>query len=254
MKATIHKGIINVPVKLTPTTKESYYTSGLNQFCMKCGGRVRQKKFCEKEGRELSNDEITKGFVIDKKSETAVMFTKEELGNMESEDNYMIELYDFKQLSDKQMISFLIFARKSYYVDADNKKVESIFEMFKCAIEQENSVALVKLTNRSKEHLGYMFVFSEVLYFVEIPFSESINSFEARKYKVNEKDVGYAREFIKANLGETDVSQIENKQKAKMNEIIARKMRGEAITFEADVGKIETESNPFQMALKNEGA
>jgi DNA end-binding protein Ku len=246
MKATIHQGIINVPVKLTPTIKESYYGTGLNQFCIKCNGRVRYKKVCENEGTELTSDDITKGYMLDK--EKAVVFTKEELANLESENNYMIELFGFKKLSDKELIGNLIFARKSYYVDTANKKVAGIFQMFKSAIEQEEAVGVVKLTNRSCEHLGYLLVANGVLYFVEMPFGESVKEFKAVTYKTSEKDIGIARQYIGQNSSEIDIGSIVNTQKERTEKLIEQKIKGEPINIEVSVGNVE--GNPFEIALQ----
>ena len=187
MKATIHQGIINVPVKLTPTITESYYGTGFNQFHIEDNGSVGYVKICKKCNKELKAEDITKGYMVDR--ETAVVFSKEELSALDNENNYMIELLGFKRLSDKELINTLVFARKSYFVDTADKKVAGIFQMFKSAIEQEGVVSAVKLTNRNCEHLGYLLVSDKILYFVELPFNESKKGFELEDYKVKESDV-----------------------------------------------------------------
>ena len=198
----------------------------------------------------MSADEITKGYMVDK--EHAVIFTKEELEKLESENNYLIEMFGFKKLTEKQLISSLILARKSYYVDTADKKVSGIFQMFKSAIEQENATALVKLTNRNCEHLGYLLVANGVLYFVEMPFAESVREFKAEQYKTAEKDIQIARQYINSNMNELLLGEIENTQKERIRELIEKKLKGEPIEVEISVGKIDTTKNPFAMELSKE--
>jgi DNA end-binding protein Ku len=247
MKAIIKQGLITIGVKLNPTIKSSYYDSGFNQFCTKCNGKVRYKKVCETEDRELQAEEITKGYVVSK--EQKVIFTKEELKLLDSDNNYVIELYGFSKIPKEQLTSMFIFAIKSYYIDTADSKTSKTFEMFKEGLKREDVVGIVKLTSRNKEHCGVVVVINDILFFVELPFKDSINSFKKESYKVSEKDVEITQNYIKENINNIDLFSLENTQKQRINDIIEKKLKGEVIEVEISKSE-EVVENPFAIALK----
>ena len=62
-KSAISIGLIFVPVSLSKTTRETGIS--FNQLCKDDGSRVKYKKVCMKCGKEVSNDDIVKGFEIE---------------------------------------------------------------------------------------------------------------------------------------------------------------------------------------------
>ena len=88
---SISFGLINVPVRLYPATRSRDVR--FNQLHETDGSRIRQRKICEVEDKEVPANEIVKGFEISKG--TYITLTDEELEAMKPESSHSVELEEF---------------------------------------------------------------------------------------------------------------------------------------------------------------
>ncbi len=85
-KSAISVGLLYIPVGLYKTTKD--ISVSFNQLCKDTHERVRQKKICPSCNKEVTSDEIIKGYEYEKGK--YVTFTEDELEknkNKERQDN-----------------------------------------------------------------------------------------------------------------------------------------------------------------------
>jgi DNA end-binding protein Ku len=76
-QGSISFGLVNIPVKLYTATNSREYV--FNQLCQN-GHRIRYKKWCPEEEREVPYSEIKKGYEIQK--DNYIVFEKEELNKV----------------------------------------------------------------------------------------------------------------------------------------------------------------------------
>src|ERR671938_596020 len=106
-KGSISFGLVNIPIQVFSATQKEEYTS-FNQLCDK-GHKIKYKKWCPVEEREVQWSEIKKGYVISE---------KEDLEKIKLKTTNTIELKEF--IESEQFDP--IFIEKNYYVGPETGK------------------------------------------------------------------------------------------------------------------------------------
>ncbi|MFD9800990.1 Ku protein, partial [Streptomyces sp. NPDC059071] len=57
-------GLVSVPISLEPATES--HSVAFRQIHLEDGGRIRYRKYCERDGQELSEDQIGKAYEVTK--------------------------------------------------------------------------------------------------------------------------------------------------------------------------------------------
>ncbi|HEX9400398.1 MAG TPA: Ku protein [Anaeromyxobacter sp.] len=137
-------GLVNVPVKLftAVTQKEVHF----NMLHAKDGARIRMKRFCSAEDREVPYEEIVKGFEIGK--ERYVTITEEELAALDPKATRTIEIRDFVDLADIDPI----FYESTYYLVPD-KTAAKAYRLLVDAMRHKGKVAIASFVLRTREAL-----------------------------------------------------------------------------------------------------
>lgn len=91
-KGFLRLSLVTCPVALYPATSESEKIS-FNQLNRKTGHRIRYLKVDADTGEEVANEDIVKGYMLDK--ETFVEVSKEELEEVALESTRTIDIDEF---------------------------------------------------------------------------------------------------------------------------------------------------------------
>ena len=111
--ANVSFGLVSIPVKLFSAANTSSGIS-FNLLHAKCGSRVKQQYICPKENNiVVPREEMRKGYEFSK--DQYVLFTDEELKNLEEESTQTIEVTEFVPVSAIDPIYF----DKAYYLGPD---------------------------------------------------------------------------------------------------------------------------------------
>jgi DNA end-binding protein Ku len=110
-KGSISFGLVNIPIQVFSATQKEEYTS-FNQLCNKVH-KIKYKKWCPVEEREVQWSEIKKGYEITK--DTYVVLEKEDLEGIKLKTNNTIEIKEFIKSEEFDPI----FIEKSYYIGPD---------------------------------------------------------------------------------------------------------------------------------------
>jgi DNA end-binding protein Ku len=90
-KGSISFGLVNIPIQVFSTTQREEYTS-FNQLCDK-GHKIKYKKWCPVEEREVPWSEIKKGYEITKNN--YVVLEKEMVENIKLKTTNTVEVKEF---------------------------------------------------------------------------------------------------------------------------------------------------------------
>jgi DNA end-binding protein Ku len=101
-KGSISFGLVNIPIQVFSATQREDYTS-FNQLCEK-GHKIKYKKWCPVEEREVPWSEIKKGYEITKNS--YVVVEKEEIENIKLKTTNTVEVKEF--IDQKSLIPYLL--------------------------------------------------------------------------------------------------------------------------------------------------
>src|SRR5229473_3391157 len=111
--ANVSFGLVSIPVKLFSAANTSSGIS-FNLLHAKCGSRVKQQYICPKEDNVIvPREEMRKGYEFAK--DQYVLFTDEELKNLEEESTQTIEVTEFVPVKAVDPIYF----DKPYYLGPD---------------------------------------------------------------------------------------------------------------------------------------
>jgi DNA end-binding protein Ku len=137
-------GLVNVPVKLftAVTQKEVRF----HMLHAKDGARIRMKRFCSAEDREVPFEEIVKGFEVAK--ERYVTIAPEELEALDPKATRTIEIRDFVELSQIDPIYF----ESTYYLVPD-KTAAKAYRLLLDAMRRTGKVAMATFVLRTRESL-----------------------------------------------------------------------------------------------------
>jgi DNA end-binding protein Ku len=137
-------GLVNVPVKLftAVTQKEVRF----HMLHAKDGARIRMKRFCTAEDREVAYEDIVKGFEIGK--DRYVTVTGEELEAANPKATRTIEIRDFVELSQIDPIYY----ESTYYLVPD-KPAAKAYRLLLEAMRRSGKVAIATFVLRTREAL-----------------------------------------------------------------------------------------------------
>ena len=144
-QGSISFGLVNIPVKLYSATNNKEYV--FNQLCQN-GHRIRYKKWCPEEEREVPFSEIRKGYEIEK--DNYIVFEKEELNKIKLKTTHSIDIKEFIEY--KELDPILI--DNSYYVAIDPKKGnEKAYSLLVKILNENNLVAIGKVVLKDRENV-----------------------------------------------------------------------------------------------------
>ena len=144
-KGFLRLSLVTCPVALYPATSESEKIS-FNQLNRQTGHRIKYLKVDADTGDEVSNEDIVKGYELDKGQYIEV--SKEELEEIALESTRTIEIDEFVDKSDIDP-RYLI---RPYYLRPDGKVGHDAFAVIRETIREMNKVAIGRVVLTNREH------------------------------------------------------------------------------------------------------
>ncbi|MEV4947872.1 Ku protein [Streptomyces sp. NPDC053755] len=164
-------GLVTIPVKLEPAS-ESHGIS-FNQVHVKDGGRIRYRKVCDIDGKELSQDEIGKGYEISK--DHVIPVSDDELARMPLPTAKAIDIVAFV---DRDSIDPIQLGDGNYYLRADGQVAAKPYVLLRKALERTDKVAIAKFALRGRERLGMLRIKGDALLLNSMHWPDEIRSWE----------------------------------------------------------------------------
>lgn len=145
-KGAISFGLVTIPVGLYSATESK--RPSFRQLRESDHSRIRYKKVAEADGEEVPNENIVKGYEIDK--ERFVVFTSQELQDiMKGISGGTVDVVQFVDGSEIDPIYF----RSSYYLAPEKTGIKA-YRIFLSALEEKNMVGIAKVAIREREYLA----------------------------------------------------------------------------------------------------
>ncbi|MGH2756998.1 MAG: Ku protein [Actinomycetota bacterium] len=225
-KGAITFGLISIPVRLYSAVQEK----GLKFHLMhdEDGGRIKYQRVCAKCGKEISWDDIIKGYEYSK--DRYVTFSDEELDAMDVDSIKAIDVVSFVPLEQIDPIYF----NKTYYVAPEAAGLKA-YKLLADALEAEGQVGVAKVALRDKEHLATVRLKDDVFVLETMHWPDEIRApeFEEldKRVKVQDSEVKMARQLIQQLSDEFRPEEFADEYRAKLEELVEKKVEGEEITF-----------------------
>jgi DNA end-binding protein Ku len=260
-KGAISFGLVNIPIQVFSIEQKEDYTS-FNQLCEK-GHKIKYRKWCPVEEREVPWSEIKKGYEITKNN--YIIIEKEDINEIKLKTTNTIEIREFINSEEFDPL----FIEKSYYVgpESGKKKKRSdnnattntipakAYSLFVKILNETKKVAIGKIVLRDKEQLVALrayqsgLVIHQLGYLDEIRPMDEIGGLDSpQRIDANELSLG---KTLVENLTaqEFDPGQYSDTYAKELEKLIGAKSRGEKITVKKEEEKPE-ETTDLLKALK----
>jgi len=218
-------GLVSIPVKLYSGV--SAKSVSFNQIDRETNSRIRQKKFAGDDGREVSNDDIVKGYKLP--SGDFVIIEPEELEALEARENRAIEIESFIDQDEIDPIYF----NKPYFLAPDVTTLKP-YALLMQALDESGKVGVARFVMRGKQHLAAIRVLDGMLVLNTMHYADEVNdlstleSFEALgEVDVKDAELAMAQQLIDSLTEEFDAEVYRDTYRESVLEMIERKADGQ---------------------------
>jgi DNA end-binding protein Ku len=236
-KGSISFGLVNIPIQVFSAAQKEDYTS-FNQLCEK-GHKIRYKKWCPEEEREVQWSEIKKGYEVTKNN--YVVLEKEEIEKIKLKTTNTIEIKEFIEAEDFDPI----FVEKNYYIgpDTGKKKIESAakaYSLFVKILHETKKIAIGMVVLREKEQIVALrayqrgLIMHQLKYLDEIRPMDEIGGIDAPQ-NVDAKELSLGKALVDNLTNEKfDPGQYSDTYAKELEKLIEAKSKGQQITIKEE--------------------
>jgi DNA end-binding protein Ku len=223
-KGFLRLSLVTCPIALFPATSESEKIS-FNQINKKTGNRIRYLKVDAESGEEVPNEDIIKGYQVDKDRYLEV--TKDELENIALESTRTIEIDEFvprKEIDDLYLV-------RPYYIVPDGKVGHDAYAVIRETIRSLDKVALARVVLTSREHVialeardkGLMGMLLRYPYEVR---DEAEYFDDIEDVKITRDMLDLAKHIVEQKSGHFEPEKFEDHYEKALQELLQKKQRG----------------------------
>lgn len=214
-------GLVSIPVKLMNATEN--HSLSFRQIHLEDGGRIRYRKFCELEDREVSSPEIGKGY--EDADGSVVPITDEDLAQLPLPTAKTIEIVAFVPADRIDLLQM----DTAYYLSANGAPAGKPYALLREALRRSGKVAVAKYALRGRERLGMLRVVDDVLTMHALLWPDEIRSAEGvapeADVPIRDKELDLA-DTLMDTLGEVDLDELHDEYREAVEELITAKAEG----------------------------
>ncbi|PJN21435.1 Ku protein [Kitasatospora sp. CB02891] len=222
-KGVITFGLVSVPVQLYAATEE-HSGPALHQVHAKDGSRIRLKRFCEAEEKEVPYSEIAKGY--ESPDGRQVVLDDEDLAELPLPSKKVVDVLAFVPA---ESIDPLMFS-KAYYVATADKAPAKPYVLLRDALRESGQIAVTKVTMRTRESLAVLRVHEDTLVLQTCLWPDEVRSAQGmapdEKVTVRPQELKMARSLMDTLSEDFDLSALHDEYQLALQEVIDAKLAG----------------------------
>lgn len=197
-KGHISFGLVNIPILLFNSIEPASGVS-FKQINKKSGAKIKYKRFDSETEKEVSWEDIGKGYEYSK--DVLLPVRDDELKKVAGQNARTIAIEEF---IDKKNIDF-IDIEHAYYLVPD-KHGEKGYVILREALKSANKIGIAKVIISTKEYLSAVSTFKDALVLYLLHYHDEIRKLsdfdvpreDLKKYKVNNTEIGIAKKLIQS--------------------------------------------------------
>jgi DNA end-binding protein Ku len=236
-KGAVSFGLVSIPVKLYTATEEKDVS--FHQVHREDGGRIRYKRVCQVDGEEVAYADIAKGYELP--SGETIVLTDDDLADLPLTSSRVVDVLSFVPLEQVDPIYFA----KTYYLEPD-KTATKPYVLLRDALQQADSVALVKVAIRTRESLATLRVRDGVLVLETMVWPDEVRTpdfaFLDDDVTVRPQELAMAQSLIESMSADFDPDQYHDEYREALQEVIEAKIEGREVVEqpvqEEDTGSV----------------
>jgi DNA end-binding protein Ku len=242
-------GLVNVPVSLESAVRDLDFH--FRQIHEKDGAPIEIRRFCEKEDREVSYEEITHGYELDDGGQ--VIVSDLELQAIEPRRTRTIDIEQFVDLAD---IDPIYFDHPYFLVPASNDDGSvRAYRLLAEVMGRTDRAALGRFVMRAKEYLAIIRQREGALTLTTMRFADEVRSTKdvdaatQKSHKPTRKQLDAAVAVIEELSCEWDPGKFKDRYRARLKRVVDRKRKGETIKS-PDTGQAPEQPPDLMAALE----
>ena len=225
-------GLVSIPVGLAPATKPAARQSDVSFRLLhrEDATPIKQKRWCPTHDREVTQDELVRGFEVTKGQ--FVIVEDADLEAIErADDSRSIEITRFVKEDD---VDPIFFDRTYYLVPAAQPAQRRPYVLLLEAMRETETAALGRFVRAGRESLCLVrakdgALALETLFLVEDVYSQAEISEAVEDTKVKKPELDLARQIIDSLAGDFEPSELVSDYRRDLRALLEAKMRGEEI-------------------------
>jgi DNA end-binding protein Ku len=227
-------GLVTIPVGLAPATAPKARASDVSFRTLhrECKTPIKQKRWCPVHEREVSNDELVKGWEVSKGQ--FVIVEEADLEAIAQRDtSRSIDISRFVPLD---QVDPLFFDRTYFLAPASAEAQRRPYVLLLNAMKKTGMAAIGRMVIRGNENFCLIRTKGDALVLETLFLAEDVNS-QAEidetvgDTKVQEAELGLAEQLIEGLVGDFDPSEFQSEYRRDLRALLEAKLQGEEIAM-----------------------
>ena len=214
-------GLINIPIKVYSAT--AGVEMDLRMLHKTDLSPIRYAKVCRKDGKELSMDDIVKGYEYQQGD--YVVLTEEDFKNAAVERTQAIDVVDFVKESEIDTIYF----EKPYYLEPD-KGAGKAYSILLESLRKARKVGVAKFVFHNREHLGIIKPHANLIVLEQMRFEDEVKAPEKltipKHESIRAKELTMAMSLIDHLTEKFDIGDYHDSYRKDLDLLIKNKIKG----------------------------
>ncbi|MFH9350103.1 Ku protein [Kitasatospora sp. NPDC017646] len=231
-KGTISFGLVSIPVHLYSATQE--HDVPLHQVHAKDGGRVRMKRYCEREEKEVPYAEIAKGY--ESPDGRTVTLSDEDLADLPLPSKKVIDVLAFVDATEIDPLMF----SKAYYVGVADKAAAKPYALLRDALVASGQIAVTKIALRTRESPAVLRVHDGTLVLQTCIWPDEVRPAAGiapeENVAVRPQELKMARSLMDTLSEDFDLSQLHDDYQQALQQVITARLEGVEVPHEEEAG------------------
>lgn len=221
-RGSISMGLVLIPVGLYKTTVDN--DIHFNQLCRESKQRIQYKKYCRHCDKEVTSDDIIKGYEYEKGK--YVVMTNEELEKIKTKKDKTIHILQFAKMSEVNMIYY----EKDYYAVAE-AGAEKAYELLRQSLLSQKKVAIAKTVMGTNEKLLVLYPTKDGIIVKTLFYQDEIMEMPKAvpKMKLDETELKMAKLLIENMTKPFDAAAFHDEYQERLRAAITKKIQGQEI-------------------------
>jgi DNA end-binding protein Ku len=222
---TITFGLIAVPIKVHSATES--HTIHFHQVHAEDGARIKQKRICSKEGKEVPYKEVAMGYEV--RGGQFVLLDKTEIDAAAGDRSHTIELEQFVDPDDVDPVYY----NRTYYLGA-GEDGEDAYRLLLDALKRAGRAGIGRWVFHNREYLVGVRAAGDVLVLHTMRFADEVvpaGKLEIPRpsRKPAERELDMAEQLVESLHKSFRPSAFKDSYRERVAELIKRKAEGEEI-------------------------
>ena len=195
-----------------------------NQLDKESKARIKYKKYCSHCGKEVTANDIIKGYEYEK--DKYVVMTDDELEKIKTRKDKTIHIIQFAKMSEVNMIYY----EKDYYAVPDTG-AEKAYELLRQSLLSQKKVAIAKTVMGTNKKLLVLYPTKEGIIVKTLFYHDEIAAMPkaAPKMKLDENELNKAKMLIENMTKPFKAEEFRDEYQARLREAIMKKIQGQEI-------------------------